>query len=158
MATVSLRDMRADEYEAYSAERDADYVASMSGTSSPGAARERARQGRAHFLPRGLATEGHHVLVAEDPAGEVVGMAWVGLSEPRTGDPDTAWLYDLRVLPAQRRRGYATAILGAVEELVRDAGARRLGLNVFGANRAAISLYEGGGYEVTTQQMAKRLG
>lgn len=97
------------------------------------------------------------MLVAEDPAGEVAGTAWVGLSEPRTGDPETAWLYDLRVAPARRRRGYAAAILGAVEALAREVGARQLGLNVFGDNRAAIALYEGGGYAVTTQQMAKRL-
>ena len=35
---------------------------------------------------------------------------------------------------------------------------RRLGLNVFGHNRAAIALYESAGYAVTAQQMAKPLG
>lgn len=155
-AAVVMRAMRPDEYEAYSAQRDADYVASMSGALPPEAAQEQARQGRAHFLPQGLATEGHHLLVAE-AAGQVVGAAWVGLHEPRTGSTETAWLYDLRVVPAQRRAGYATAILGAVEEIARQAGAVRLGLNVFGTNLAAIALYESQGYVVTTQQMAKPL-
>jgi ribosomal protein S18 acetylase RimI-like enzyme len=31
------------------------------------------------------------------------------------------------------------------------------GLNVFGDNAAAIALYERGGYQVTTQQIAKPL-
>lgn len=156
-AAVLLRAMRPDEYEAYSAERDAEWVASMSAALPREAAQEQARQGRARFLPQGLATERHHLLVAENAAGQVVGTAWVGLDEPRTGSTETAWLYDLRVVTAQRRQGYATAILGAVEEIARQAGAVRLGLNVFGANLAAIALYESQGYEVTTQQMAKPL-
>jgi ribosomal protein S18 acetylase RimI-like enzyme len=33
----------------------------------------------------------------------------------------------------------------------------RVGLNVFGTNQTAIRLYESLGYEVLSQQMAKRL-
>lgn len=156
-ATVTLRDMRDDEYEAYTAEREAQYVESMGGVLPQEAAMEQARQGRAQFLPQGLATEGHRLLIAENGAGQVVGAAWLGLSEPRSGSPETAWLYDIRVGPAHRRSGYGSAILRAIEGVARDAGAARLGLNVFGANLAAISLYESHDYEVTTQQMAKRL-
>lgn len=69
-----------------------------------------------------------------------------------------AWgLYDTRVGSAHHRAGYGTAILAAVERLAREAGALRPGLNVVGDNAAAIALYEANGYEVTTQQMAKRL-
>jgi ribosomal protein S18 acetylase RimI-like enzyme len=68
-----------------------------------------------------------------------------------------AWLHDIKVEEAHRRSGYATAILAAVEELAREAGATQLGLNVFGDNLPAIALYHACGYEVTTQQMAKRL-
>lgn len=87
----------------------------------------------------------------------MVGYAWLGLDEPRTGSPETAWLYDLRVLEAHRRRGYARAILATVENLARQAGARRLGLNVFGHRTPAIALYESRDYRVTAQQMAKEL-
>ena len=41
--------------------------------------------------------------------------------------------------------------------VIRRNTVRRLGLNVFGDNHAATALYSGLGYQVTTQQMAKRL-
>ncbi|MFI7284967.1 GNAT family N-acetyltransferase [Micromonospora chersina] len=149
--------MRQDEYENYTARRDLEYVQSLAGTMPAVAAMEKAREDRARFVPQGLATERHRLLVAENTAGEVVGHAWVGLEEPRTRTTDTAWLHDISVEEPHRRSGYGRAILAAVEALAREAGALRLGLNVFGDNTSAISLYQSCGYEVTTQQMAKRL-
>ncbi|PWU44709.1 GNAT family N-acetyltransferase [Micromonospora globispora] len=116
-----------------------------------------ARQDRAQFLPQGLATERQRLLVAENTTGQIVGYVWVGLEEPRTKTTDTSWLYDISVEEPYRRSGYGKAILTAVEAVAREAGATRLGLNVFGHNVAAISLYRTCGYEVTTRQMAKRL-
>lgn len=156
--TIVVRDMRPDEYDAYAAERDTEYAASLGEALPREAAQEKARQDRARYLPQGVATEGHRLLVAEDSAGHVVATAWLGLTEPGTGTPEVAWLYDINVAPAHRRSGYARAMLTAIEELARAAGASRLGLNVFGGNVPAIALYAGCGYEVTTQQMAKRLG
>jgi GNAT superfamily N-acetyltransferase len=157
MSTVTLRDMRDDEYDAYADEQARQYVRSLTGTVTSEAAVAKARRDREEFLPHGPATERHRLLVAENADGEVVGHVWLGLDEPRTKSPETAWLYDIRVVPAHRRAGYGAAILAAVEAMARDAGALRLGLNVFGDNKAAIALYERGGYQVTTQQMAKRL-
>jgi GNAT superfamily N-acetyltransferase len=154
---VKLRDMRQDEYEAYTAQRETEYVESLAGSLPLEAAKEKARQDRAQFLPQGLATERHRLLVAENTIGQVVGHAWLGLEEPRSKTTETAWLYDIRVEESHRRRGYRTAILAAVEAVARQAGAMRLGLNVFGRNLPAISLYEACGYEVMAQQMAKRL-
>lgn len=74
---VRLRDMRQDEY---TAEREADYLAAMAGVLPSEVARDRARQGTAEFLPQGLATARHRLLMAENAAGEVVGAAWLGLS------------------------------------------------------------------------------
>ncbi|MEH1012294.1 GNAT family N-acetyltransferase [Micromonospora sp. CPCC 206060] len=154
---VTLRAMRQDEYEDYRAGRDLEYVQSLAKTMPADAAMEKARQDRARFLPRGLATEHQRLLVAESATGQVVGFAWVGLEEPRSGTTDTAWLHDLKVEEPFRRSGYGRAILAAVEAVAREAGAARLGLNVFGANAPAIKLYQTCGYEVTAQQMAKRL-
>ncbi|SCG48212.1 GNAT family N-acetyltransferase [Micromonospora inositola] len=154
---VTLRPMRQDEYENYTARRDLEYVQSLAETMPAETAMEKARQDRALFLPQGLATERHRLLVAENTTGQVVGYAWVGLEEPRTKTTDSAWLYDISVEEPYRRSGYGRAILAAVEAVAREAGATRLGLNVFGHNAPAISLYQTCGYEVTTQQMAKRL-
>ncbi|MGC1210993.1 MAG: GNAT family N-acetyltransferase [Micromonospora sp.] len=149
--------MRQDEYETYTARRDMEYVQSLAEAMPVEAAREKARQDRARFLPDGLATERHRLLVAENATGEVVGHAWVGLEDPQTRTTDGAWLHDLSVEEPYRRSGYGKLILAAVEAVAREAGAARLGLNVFGHNVPAISLYRAHGYEVTTQQMAKRL-
>jgi ribosomal protein S18 acetylase RimI-like enzyme len=154
---VTLRDMRQDEYDAYMAQLGIEYAESLAASLPLDAAKEKARQDRAQFLPQGLATERHHLLVAENAAGHVVGSVWIGLEEPRTKTTEMAWLHDIKVKEAHRRSGYATAILAAVEELAREAGATQLGLNVFGQNLSAIALYQACGYEVTTQQMAKRL-
>lgn len=156
-AIITLRDMRPDEYDAYLEWQIGQYVQSLRGSLPSEAAREKARQDMARFLPDGLATARHRILVAEESAGVVVGYAWLGLDEPRSGSPEIAWLYDLRVLEAYRRRGYARAILAAVEGLAKEAGASRIGLNVFGHNTPAIALYESRDYRVTAQQMAKDL-
>ncbi|MBM0256644.1 N-acetyltransferase [Micromonospora sp. 4G55] len=149
--------MRPDEYENYTTRRDLEYVQALAETLPAEAAMEKAREDRARFLPQGLATERHRLLAAENTAGQVVGYAWVGLEEPRTKTTDTAWLHDISVEEPYRRSGYGRAILSAVEAVAREAGASRLGLNVFGDNASAISLYQTSGYEVTAQQMAKRL-
>ncbi|MGH3741079.1 MAG: GNAT family N-acetyltransferase [Micromonosporaceae bacterium] len=154
---ITLRDMRPDEYEAYAARQEAEYVAHVAESIPIEAAKKKARQDRERFLPHGLATERQRLLVAENAQGEVVGNAWLGLDDPQARTTDVAWLFDIRVEEAHRRSGYATAILAAVEELAREAGADKLGLNVHGHNTAAISLYQATGYHVTAQQMAKPL-
>lgn len=157
MPAVTLRPMRADECETYAAEQEAEYVESWSGILPSDAAVEKARRDRAEHLPDGMATENHRLLAAEAGDGEVVGMVWLGLSEPGSGSTEVAWLYDIKVVPSHRRAGYGRAILAEVERLAAEAGAAKLGLNVFGGNTAAIALYTAAGYEVTAQQMAKAL-
>jgi GNAT superfamily N-acetyltransferase len=155
---VRLRDMRPDEYDAYTAEREHDTAESLSSSMSYEAGLAQARRGAARFLPDGRATPGHLLLVAENADGEVVGQVWLGLADPRTGSSDAAYLYDIRVREVHRRHGYGNGILAAVEDIARDAGAKTLGLNVFGRNGGAIALYTGRGYEVVTQQMSRDLG
>jgi ribosomal protein S18 acetylase RimI-like enzyme len=58
---------------------------------------------------------------------------------------------------AFRGRGYGRAAMQLAEEEARRHGLRRLGLNVFGHNPVASSLYTSLGYEVTSQYMTKRL-
>jgi ribosomal protein S18 acetylase RimI-like enzyme len=156
-SVITLRAMRPAEFEAYRQRTAADVGAALAVSMSAEAAREWAHRDLARLLPDGLATSGHRVLVAENADGEVVGHLWLGMTDPRTGSPDLMWVYDLHVVEAHRRRGYGSAILSAAETLARTCGAVRLGLNVFGHNHAAIALYRAAGYQVTTQQMAKRL-
>lgn len=68
-------------------------------------ARARAVQGTAQFLPDGLDTTRHHLLIAANAAGVPVGNAWVGPDPYRPSALDSAWLYDINVYPDADGRG-----------------------------------------------------
>ncbi|MFD8702789.1 GNAT family N-acetyltransferase [Kitasatospora sp. NPDC059648] len=157
--TVTLRRMTPAEYRSATEEREAETVRELARLMPEELARERTRQGTARFLPEGLDTTGHHLVVAENESGRTVGTAWIG-PDPRAGagTSDSAWLYHVRVLPSFRRQGYGTAILAAAERLVAREGMRALALNVFGGNEAAIALYRRSGYGVSSMYMSKEVG
>jgi GNAT superfamily N-acetyltransferase len=152
---VTLRKMTAAEYQAATEHREAESVRVLSRAMPEELARERVAAGTARFLPEGADTAGHHLLTAENERGEAVGNAWVG-PDP-SGNAEAAWLYDINVFEAHRRRGYGTAILAAVEALIAGEGRKALGLNVVGDNAAAIALYQRSGYAVSSMAMRKQL-
>lgn len=154
---VTLREMTEGEYRSYVDEVQAAVVKELVATMPEEEARAKAAGGIAHYLPDGVATPNHTLLIAEDPAGTPVGNAWVGPDPNRVEGSDAAWLYDINVYPQARRKGYGSAILAEVEALVVRRGKARLGLNVVGANEAAIALYRKSGYAVSTMQMSKPL-
>jgi ribosomal protein S18 acetylase RimI-like enzyme len=158
MTQVTVRPMTPSEYESWQDDLAAEYAADQvaAGRWPSEGAVERARAENAELLPQGLATERMLVLRGVDEGGEPVGRAWVALDHPR-GAPDVAFLYDIEVVEDRRGLGFGRALLTAVEEAARDAGAAALELNVFGTNARAISLYSSAGYAVVTQQMRKPL-
>jgi ribosomal protein S18 acetylase RimI-like enzyme len=113
-----------------------------------GAAAERARNDEAELLPQGIDTPGHLIFKVVD-GDEHVGWLWLALRSPR-GEPDKGWVYDIEVGEAFRGRGYGRAAMQLAEEEARRQGLLRLGLNVFGHNPVASSLYICLGYEVTS--------
>lgn len=116
---------------------------------------ERALAENAELLPQGVETPRMLFLSAVVDA-EPVGRAWVALDHPR-GAPDCAFLYDIEIDEPHRGRGWGAQLLAAAEAAAVEAGLPKLELNVFGGNRAAISLYTRAGYDVVTQQMRKSL-
>jgi ribosomal protein S18 acetylase RimI-like enzyme len=114
----------------------------------------RAQADTEKLLPNGVDTENQLLLTAHNESGEAVGVAWIGLVRP---DEQGAWIYDIEVLEGFRGSGYGRALLAAAESAAKEKGATTLGLNVFGPNLPARSLYESSGYEVTTLQMRKAL-
>ena len=155
MALVVLRPMTADEYAAYHDESIRGYAEQMVelGGRDTESAQVASEASMRELLPDGLATEGQHLLVAEE-AGQRVGIVWVGARSDRS---DLWWVWDVEVDPAYRGRGYGRATMVAAEAFVREQGVARLGLNVFGGNRAAIALYDDLGYAVDAQQMSRDL-
>lgn len=155
---VTLRKMTPAEYRAATEHREAESVRVLGEFMPDGPARERVRRGTAKFLPDGPDTAGHHLVVAENGSGEVVGNAWMGPDPGRaSGTDSSAWLYDINVFEPFRRRGYGSAILAAAEELVAREGKAALALNVVGGNEAAIGMYRDSGYEVSSMSMRKNL-
>jgi ribosomal protein S18 acetylase RimI-like enzyme len=154
---IRLRPMREDEWDAWLGWAVGEYADDMVRNKS--FTRERALVQAAEdthgFLPEGLATPGHHLLVAEDAGdGRRLGYLWFG---PRTRNPDpaVAWLYDIFVEESERGRGIARAMLELFEVEARAAGCRRVELNVFGDNATAKHLYGAVGYVEMARQMGK---
>ncbi|MGO9558856.1 MAG: GNAT family N-acetyltransferase [Acidimicrobiales bacterium] len=95
----------------------------------------------------------HHYRVIED--AKLVGSLWLG---PAPGDrPSAAWVYLVEIDEAHRGKGYGRAAMLLAEDEARRLGATELGLNVFGPNKVARSLYESLGYQTASIQMRKRL-
>jgi len=153
---VTLRKMTPSECATATGHREAEAARELATFMPEELARERARQGTAQFLPDGLDTAGHHLVVAENGSGEAVGNAWIG-PDPRqaVGTVDSAWLYDINVFAPFRRRGYGSAILAAAEEFVAREGRTSLALNVVGDNEVAVALYQRNGYEVSSMYLHK---
>ncbi len=67
---------------------------------------------------------------------------------------DEAYLLNLMVAPAARRRGHGANLLQKVMIVARDLGARRLVLDVDAANGPALSLYTRAGFETLERRRA----
>ena len=161
MQNVILRTMTPAEYRAATEHREAESVRVLSRLMPEEQARERVAQGTTSYLPDGVDTSGHHLVTAENEAGEPVGNAWIGPAPTRSSAASNtstvALLYDINVFEPFRRHGYGTAILAAAEKLIAAEGMTALTLNVVGDNEAAIALYRRSGYEVTAMSMRKEI-
>jgi ribosomal protein S18 acetylase RimI-like enzyme len=117
---------------------------------------ERARADFEFLLPHGLDTPDNflfEILAGDD--GPVVGFAWLAIE--RKYGPASAYLYDIGIDAAHRRRGHGMRALRALEDFAAGAGATSIGLNVFANNGEAQSLYQKLGYAPTNFNMRKRL-
>ncbi|MGW0179767.1 GNAT family N-acetyltransferase [Nocardia sp. NPDC003345] len=150
--------MTPEQFDDATAHRELEAVRELTRFMSEDLARKKVREGAALYLPDGLDTPGHQLLVAHGSAEQAVGDLWIG-PDPNaaTGTERAAWLYDIYVFEPFRRRGYGSAILTAAEELLTAQGATRLGLNVNGDNAAAIALYRSRGYTVSSMYLDKAL-
>ncbi len=92
---------------------------------------------RAEFdslLPQGLQTPDNHLFeIREAKTTPVIGFLWFAIVESR--GQRTAFVYDIEIMPAYRRRGYAGAAFEALEHLVCQPGLSRIGLYVLAIMR-----------------------
>ena len=150
--SLRLRPMTPEEYDDYARSAEEDYAQEVhrSGLADLEAARTRAADTFAELLPDGLDSPRMHLwtAVVDD---EPVGMGWIEL---RSGTGSTsAYIFNVELKEAARGRGLGRQLMLALHEEARSLGATSVGLNVFGHNTVARSLYESLGYVVTAQNM-----
>jgi ribosomal protein S18 acetylase RimI-like enzyme len=153
---VTVRAMTAAEYERWSEKSIRSYAQDISDSSGQPfeLALERARAEYPVLLPQGLATERTWLLTVLDGGGSSVGILWIG---PHPQRADAAYIYDIEIDEQHRGRGLGRAAMTAAEQLVTEAGVTEIGLNVFGVNSSARTLYDSLGYRVVATQMTKTL-
>jgi GNAT superfamily N-acetyltransferase len=140
---VELRAMSQEEFDSFLAFSVEDYIGELTSAGmSPESARRQGEQQMAELIPAGLESPGQSFFTAW--VGQTsVGTLWLSTERP------LAFVYDILVDEAQRRRGYGEAIMNAGARWCRDQGHPALGLNVFAHNPGARALYDKLGYRVT---------
>lgn len=148
--------MTADEYARWREAKLRAYAAEMveAGLLDAESAERRAEEQHREFLPDGLATPRTHLLRVLDETGVAVGVLWVG---PHPRKDGAGWVYDVEIEQHRRGEGLGRAAMLAAEELAREEGWTEIGLNVFGPNHLARTLYDSLGYAVVTTTMSKPL-
>lgn len=147
--------MRQDEYLAHFAGSIATYAREKvrAGQWAEEGALERAQAETDALLPQGIATPGHRFYTLRDESDNKVGVIWV--TEREQGGRQIAWLTDVFIDAAFRRRGHARRGILAVQQQLAADGLPGMGLHVFGHNLGAQALYASLGYEVTNVNMFK---
>jgi len=150
--------MSQTEFEAYLASAVQEYAQEhvRAGNWSADQALQMAEESFHRLLPDGLATSDQYLFTIEDETlGQKVGVLWFAAEEGEGGP--RAFVYDVQIDQAYRRRGYGTQAFEALEDEVRALGLTKIVLHVFGHNHAARAMYAKLGYEVVDLILSKTL-
>ncbi|MEV4736245.1 MULTISPECIES: GNAT family N-acetyltransferase [unclassified Microbacterium] len=151
---IELRRMTPERFVAFAAHSEsafADDLVASGRYSAEAAATESHRQMMLE-LPEGVDSAGQLLFTAHAD-DEEVGILWLG-ERTRVGRPH-AFVLDIEVAEAHRRRGHGREIMLAAEQEARRIGAESIGLHVFGFNAGAIAMYEGLGYRRVEQRFLR---
>ncbi|HWS50839.1 MAG TPA: GNAT family N-acetyltransferase [Microbacterium sp.] len=144
VAVSPMTPARFERFRRESVDAFAGDLVTMRGMTAEDAAAESRRQFEQE-LPQGMDTAGQSLFTASiGGGGEEVGILWLGMRQ-RGGMPH-AFVLDIEVAESHRRKGYGREIMLAAEREAARLGAGSIGLHVFGANDAAVGLYEQLGY------------
>jgi ribosomal protein S18 acetylase RimI-like enzyme len=153
---VRLIPMTESEFETYLEETVPHYAADnvRAGYWSEEEALERSRKSYQDLLPQGVKTENNYLFtIRPEATGEKIGILWMKHEAPRP----YGFIFDIMLDEAWRGKGYGKQAMLAIEGVAKGLGLETIGLHVFTHNTAAMLLYKGLGYGVTSQNMAKRL-
>ena len=145
---LELRRMTDAEFDGFLSGNAEEYAGELVATGmSVEAAAQRSREQMGQLVPAGQQSPGMHFFTAW--VGDApVGKLWLCTLDPM------AFVYDVVVDEAQRRKGYGAAIMNAGALWSREQGHPVLGLNVFAHNPGARALYDRLGYVVTQDYRA----
>lgn len=150
--------MTTSDFERFVDTSSADYVEQcrLTGLPSLATSQPQARENVDALLPQGLATPGHYLmLLQEEESGASVGEIWFG--EVEEDGRTSAFLYDLTIDAAYRRRGFGGLALELLLEELRLRDLDSLSLNVFAHNAAAQALYRKAGFVASEITMVRSL-
>lgn len=154
--SITLVPITAQRFPSWQERSHAEYTADLTAAGeTPRAADEHASDSLMRAFPAGAPSTENAVFDLVDDTDDVVGYLWIG--HDNSGDNTSWWVWDVLVESEHRGKGYGKAAMQLAEDHARAAGARTLGLSVFGFNAAARGLYEAAGYETTSVKMRKRL-
>ena len=153
---LKLRPMDPSRYPAFERYSIGEYAQSNidSGRWPATDALQKSKQAYRELLPEGLDTKDHTILelIADELA---VGVLWIH-ADRKSAIP-SAYIYDIEIEAQYRGKGYGKQAMLALERWCLQQGLKRIGLNVFAFNKAAIGLYESLGFQITNFQMKKDL-
>lgn len=110
---------------------------------------ERSREDHDRLLPEGIKTKNNHLFeIKENNHGQVVGHIWIAIDEQL--NPKSAFIYDIEIYKAFRRKGLAKSVLKNAEDFVMKSDIYSIGLHVFNHNEAAKALYSELGYSTVS--------
>lgn len=153
---VRLVPMMVEEFEAYLDKAIPEYAEEniRAGYWAEGGAMERSRKIYLNFLPDGVKTENNYLFnIQVEESGEKIGVLWIKHEVPRPH----GFIFDIRLDEAHRGKGYGKEAMLALENVAKELGLKTIGLHVFAHNTVAMSLYKRLGYEISSQNMVKRL-
>lgn len=153
---IHLVPMTESEFDAYLEKAVPDYAAEnvRAGYWSEEEALERSRKAYDGLLPQGVKTENNYLFsIQSEENGGKIGMVWMKHEAPRAH----GFIFDITLDKAQRGKGVGKQAMLALQEKARKLELETIGLHVFAKNVPAMKLYKGLGYEVTSQNMTKKL-
>jgi ribosomal protein S18 acetylase RimI-like enzyme len=153
---IRLVPMTENEFEIYLEKTIPEYAAdkTRAGDWSEEEALERSRKSYNQLLPQGVKTENNYLFrILLEESGEKIGMIWMKHEVPRP----LGFIFDIVLDESQRGKGYGKQTMLALDEFAAGLGIEEISLHVFAHNPPAMKLYNRLGYEITSQNMTKKL-
>lgn len=156
MAKVRLSPMSEQDYEHFFETMVCEYAAEnvQAGYWSAAGAAERSRKELLKVLSEGVRSKGHRLYtVHDDGSGQAIGHLWLKVEEDLGGR--VGFIFAIYLEQEFRHRGFGKAIMKELDQEAGRLGLRVLTLHVFSANKVALGLYEGAGYQTRSLNMVR---